>query len=50
MEIESETGQAQPACWCTEAEFSEGLLSRVPQEQRRLACVCARCAAAAVPN
>lgn len=45
MEIERETGQAQPACWCMEAEFSETLLARVPEGQRRTACICARCAA-----
>ncbi len=47
MEIERETGQAQPACWCMQADFSEALLARVPAAQRRLACICARCAAQA---
>ena len=45
IEIERETGQAQPPCWCMAADFSEALLARVPAAQRRLACICARCAA-----
>ncbi|HET7834490.1 MAG TPA: cysteine-rich CWC family protein [Variovorax sp.] len=45
LEIERETGQAQPACWCMEVDFSEDLLARVPEGQRRMACICARCAA-----
>jgi len=45
LEIERETGQAQPPCWCMAADFSEALLARVPATQRRLACICARCAA-----
>lgn len=47
MEIERETDGKQPACWCMEANFSEDLLARVPAEKRRLACICARCAAQA---
>ena len=47
METERETGQPQPACWCLQADFSEALLARVPAGQRRLACICARCAAQA---
>ena len=30
LEIERETGQAQPPCWCMAADFSEALLARVP--------------------
>lgn len=45
MEIERETGRKQPACWCMAVDFSEPLLARVPAEKRRLACICARCAA-----
>ena len=45
LEIERETGQVQPACWCMEVDFSEDLLARVPEGQRRMACICARCAA-----
>ena len=47
MATERETGQPQPACWCLQADFSEALLARVPAGQRRLACICARCAAQA---
>ena len=45
MEVARETGQAQPACWCMAADFSADLLARVPLGQRRMACICARCAA-----
>ncbi|SEB21067.1 cysteine-rich CWC family protein [Variovorax sp. YR216] len=50
MDVERETGQKQPPCWCMAAEFSFSpeLLARVPQEKRGLACICARCAALAV--
>lgn len=47
MEIEGETGQKQAACWCMAVDFSADLLARVPAEKRRLACICARCAAQA---
>jgi hypothetical protein len=46
MEVERESGIAQPECWCMQADFSEAPLARVPAAQRRLACICARCAAA----
>jgi hypothetical protein len=45
MEIERETGQKQPPCWCTTARFDAALLARIPAEKRNLACVCAACAA-----
>ena len=48
MEIARETGRAQPPCWCMEADFTADLLARVPSDKRRLACICARCAAQAV--
>ena len=48
IEAERETGQAQPPCWCMAAGFGADLLARVPPDQRRLACICARCAALAV--
>jgi len=44
IEIERETGQAQPPCWCMAVDFSADLLARVSAGQRRLACICARCA------
>ncbi|MGV3725601.1 cysteine-rich CWC family protein [Hydrogenophaga sp.] len=47
MEIERETGQAQPPCWCLSATFSAELLARVPPAARGQACICAACAAAA---
>jgi hypothetical protein len=48
IEIARETGQPPSPCWCMEADFSAELLARVPAEKRRLACICARCAALAV--
>jgi hypothetical protein len=50
MEVERETGLKQPPCWCmaTDVDFSPELLDRVPVGKRRLACICARCAALAV--
>ncbi|MES2950644.1 MAG: cysteine-rich CWC family protein [Pseudomonadota bacterium] len=46
-EVERLTGLPQEPCWCTTAVFTPELLARVPAEARRLACICARCAAAA---
>jgi hypothetical protein len=48
MEVERETGRPQPPCWCMEADFGADVFARVPSEKRRLACICARCAALAV--
>ncbi len=45
MEIERETGQTQPPCWCMQADFSNAPLSALPEAMRGLACLCARCAA-----
>jgi hypothetical protein len=52
MEIQRETGEPQPPCWCTQVDFSAELLARVPPAQRRRACICASCAqeAAALPR
>ncbi|MFM9927927.1 cysteine-rich CWC family protein [Variovorax sp. H27-G14] len=47
MEVERETGQAQPACWCMQIDFSNAPLTNLPEEMRGLACICARCAAGA---
>jgi hypothetical protein len=44
MEIERDSGVTQPACWCAGVDFSADLLSRVPAEAQRLACICAACA------
>ncbi len=46
-EVERATGVPQGPCWCTTAVFTTELLERVPVEARRMACICARCAAAA---
>jgi hypothetical protein len=47
MEVERQTGEPPPACWCMQADFSAALLARVPAATRGLACICARCAAEA---
>lgn len=47
-EAQQATGTAQGPCWCTTAVFTPELLLSVPAEARRLACICARCAAAAI--
>jgi len=49
MEVERETGVAQPPCWCFSAhiDFSPALRDSVPAAARGLACICARCAATA---
>ena len=47
MEIERETGQPQGPCWCVGTTFSAELLGSVPAASAGLACICARCAAAA---
>ena len=43
MEIENQTGLAQPPCWCTTATFSAGLLQQIEPQARGVACVCANC-------
>jgi hypothetical protein len=45
-EVERVTGVKQPPCWCNQVAFEAELLSRVPQEARRKACICAACAQA----
>jgi len=44
MEVARETGRPPEACWCTQVDFSADLLSRVPAEAQRLACICEDCA------
>jgi hypothetical protein len=44
MEVQRETGVAQGPCWCTKVDFSTELLARVPQQAKRLACICPACA------
>lgn len=45
-----ETGQPQPPCWCMTAGFPATLRDTVPEAARGRACICARCAAAAVAS
>lgn len=45
MEIERDTGEAQPPCWCSTQRFSPELLARLPQEAEGKACICAACVA-----
>jgi hypothetical protein len=47
IEIERETGEAHPPCWCMNGSFPPALLERIPQQARGQACICARCMAAA---
>ncbi|WP_210543666.1 cysteine-rich CWC family protein [Rhodoferax sp. PAMC 29310] len=49
MELERSSGQKQPPCWCTQADFSADLLAQIPAESKGKACVCAACAHAATP-
>jgi hypothetical protein len=44
MEIERETGQSQPPCWCMQVDFSKAPLTNLPESMRGLACICQRCA------
>lgn len=46
MEVERETGVKQPPCWCSQIKFDAELLSRVPEQARGIACLCAACAQA----
>ena len=44
METEKVSGVKQPPCWCTQVDFSAGLLDSIPPAARGKACVCAACA------
>lgn len=48
MEIEHETGEKQPPCWCVDATFSPALFDRIPAEARGQACICSACVAKAL--
>ena len=48
MEIERETGETQPPCWCMDASFSPDLFQRIPDAARGQACICAACVAEAL--
>ena len=50
MEVERETGEVQPPCWCMQVDFSNAPLAKLPESMRGLACICARCAAETPPQ
>jgi len=39
-------GAAPETCWCMRTAIPESVLSRLPEAERGLRCICARCAAA----
>jgi hypothetical protein len=49
MEVQRATGEAQPACWCTQIDFAADLLARVPAQARRVTCICPACAREGTP-
>jgi hypothetical protein len=44
MEVARRTGEPQPPCWCTQAQFSPELLQQLPAPARGVACICRACA------
>jgi len=40
-------GRYDAPCWCATVAFPPALLAQVPEERRRFACICRRCAEAA---
>lgn len=44
MEAQRASGVKQPPCWCTQVKFDAALLSRLPEQARGRACICAACA------
>ncbi|MBW6493798.1 MAG: cysteine-rich CWC family protein, partial [Burkholderiaceae bacterium] len=38
------TGSTAVKCWCLDERFDAGLLARVPDELKRVACICRNCA------
>jgi hypothetical protein len=44
MEREKTTGQPQGPCWCTQVDFTPGVLERIPTQARGMACLCIDCA------
>jgi hypothetical protein len=36
-------GEPASRCWCQDAEISDELMERVPEEARGKACICPRC-------
>ena len=49
-QAERATGIKQPPCWCNTATFSAELMARIPEQARRLACVCAACVSQSLSN
>ena len=43
----AQTGTLATPCWCRDVVIPPETLARVPEDQRRRACLCAACAAAA---
>lgn len=39
----STTSGYKGECWCMKEDFPEKLMERVPEEARRVACICRRC-------
>jgi hypothetical protein len=37
-------GDLSRPCWCTKVTFSQALLARVPEAERRRSCICRACA------
>ena len=44
MEVERESGEQQPPCWCMKVDFSAALIASVPEPLRGVACLCEACA------
>jgi cysteine-rich CWC protein len=42
--------QGKSECWCFSLEIEKEALERIPSEKKNLACICARCAAAATSS
>lgn len=39
--------QGKSECWCFAAVIEQAALDRIPSDRKKLACICAKCAAAA---
>jgi Cysteine-rich CWC len=47
--VVAQCGSFEHPCWCESVSFGAGLLGQVPAPQRGRSCICADCAARAVP-
>jgi len=47
MELERQTGDKQPPCWCSTENIPKALLDRIAAADVNRACVCAACIQAA---